>query len=49
MRAGVPHRVLLPHRHFAAEQLPYEIKPNGKRIVEWLVIRCVIYLRFSFP
>ena len=35
MRAGVPHRVLLPHRHFAAEQLPHEIKPNGKRIVEW--------------
>lgn len=43
MRAGVPHRVLLPHRHFAAEQLPYEIKPNGKRIVEWLAIRRVIY------
>ena len=35
MRAGVPHRVLLPHRHFAAEQLPYEIKLNGKMIVEW--------------
>lgn len=43
-RTGVPHRVLLPHRHFAAEQLPYEIKPNGKRIVEWLAIRRVIYL-----
>ena len=49
MRTGVPHRVLLPHRHFAAEQLPYEIKPNGKRIVEWLAIRRVIYLRSSFP
>lgn len=48
MRAGVPHRMLLPHRHFAAEQLPYEIKPNGKRIVEWLAIRRVIYLRSSF-
>ena len=35
MRAGVPRRVLLPHRHFAAEQLPYEIKLNGKMIVEW--------------
>ncbi len=41
--------MLLPHRHFAAEQLPYEIKPNGKRIVEWLAIRRVIYLRSSFP
>ena len=49
MRAGVPHRVLLPHRHFAAEQLPYEIKPNGKRIVEWLAIRRVIYLRSFLP
>ena len=49
MRAGVPHRVLLPHRHFAAEQLPYEIKPNGKRIVEWVAIRRVIYLRSSLP
>jgi len=49
MRTGVPHRMLLPHRHFAAEQLPYEIKPNGKRIVEWLAIRRVIYLRSSFP
>ena len=48
MRTGVPHRVLLPHRHFAAEQLPYEIKPNGKMIVEWLAIRRVIYLRSSF-
>lgn len=48
MRTGVPHRVLLSHRHFAAEQLPYEIKPNGKRIVEWLAIRRVIYLRSSF-
>lgn len=36
--------MLLPHRHFAAEQLPYEIKPNGKRIVEWLAIRRIIYL-----
>lgn len=44
MRTGVPHRVLLPHRHFAAKQLPYEIKPNGKMIVEWLAIRRVIYL-----
>ena len=44
-----PHRVLLPHRHFAAEQLPYEIKPNGKMIVEWLAIRRVIYLRSSLP
>ncbi len=44
MRTGVPHRVLLPHRHFAAEQLPYEIKLNGKMIVEWLAIRRVIYL-----
>lgn len=49
MRTGVPHRVLLPHRHFAAEQLPYEIKLNGKMIVEWLAIRRVIYLRSSFP
>lgn len=49
MRTGVPHRVLLPHRHFAAEQLPYEIKLNGKRIVEWLAIRRVIYLRSSLP
>lgn len=32
------------HRHFAAEQLPYEIKLNGKMIVEWLAIRRVIYL-----
>lgn len=47
MRTGVPHRMLLPHRHFAAEKLPYEIKPNGKRIVEWLAIRRVIYLRSS--
>lgn len=47
MRAGVPHRVLLPHRHFAAERLPYEIKPNGKMIVERLAIRRVIYLRSS--
>lgn len=44
MRAGVPHRVLLPHRHFAAKQLPYEIKLNGKRIVKWPAIRRVIYL-----
>lgn len=49
MRAGVPRRVLLPHRHFAAEQLPYEIKLNGKMIVEWLAIRRVIHLRSSFP
>ena len=73
MRAGVPHRVLLLHRHFAAapgllfhpiflckggmvnqillaeEQLPHEIKPNGKKIVEWLAIRRVICLRSSFP
>ena len=49
MRAGVPHRVLLPHRHFTAAQLPHEIKLNGKRIVEWLAIRRVIYLRPSFP
>lgn len=35
--------MLLPHRHFAAEQLPYEIKPNGKMIVEWLAIRRVVY------
>lgn len=49
MRTGVPHRVLLPHRHFAAEQLPYEIKLNGKKIVEWLAIRRVICLRSSFP
>ena len=49
MRTGVPHRVLLPHRHFAAEQLPYEIKPNGKMIVERLAIRRVIYLRSSLP
>ena len=49
MRTGVPHRVLLPHRHFVAEQLPYEIKLNGKRIAEWLAIRRVIYLRSSFP
>ena len=49
MRTGVPHRMLLPHRHFAAEKLPYEIKPNGKRIVEWLAIRRVIYLRSSLP
>lgn len=72
MRTGVPHRVLLPHRHFTAalgllfhpiflckggmvnqillaeEQLPHEIKLNGKRIVEWLAIRRVIYLRSSF-
>lgn len=41
--------MLLPHRHFAAEQLPYEIKPNGKMIVEWLAIRRVIYLRSSLP
>ena len=33
MRTGVPHRVLLPHHHFAAEQLPYEIKLSGKMIV----------------
>lgn len=44
MRTGVPHRMLLSYRHFAAEQLSYEIKPNGKRIVEWLAIRRVIYL-----
>jgi len=49
MRTGVPHRMLLPHRHFAAEQLPYEIKPNGKRIVEWLAIRRIIYLRSPLP
>ncbi len=49
MRTGVPYRVLLPHRHFAAEQLPYEIKPNGKMIAECLAIRRVIYLRSSFP
>mgnify|MGYP000141045939 FL=1 len=49
MRTGVPHRVLLPYRHFAAEQFPYEIKPNGKRIAEWLAIRRVIYLRSSLP
>lgn len=41
--------MLLPHRHFTAEQLPYEIKLNGKMIVEWLAIRRVIYLRSSFP
>ena len=41
--------MLLPHRHFAAEQLPYEIKPNGKRIVEWLAIRRIIYLRSPLP
>lgn len=49
MRTGVPHRVLLPHHHFAAEQLPYEIKLNGKMIVEWLAIRRVIYLRSFLP
>ena len=36
--------MLLPHRHFAAEQLPYKIKLNGKRIVEWLAIRRIIYI-----
>ena len=36
--------MLLSYRHFAAEQLPYEIKLNGKRIVERLAIRRVIYL-----
>ena len=36
--------MLLPLRHFAAEQLPHEIKLNGKRIVEWPAIRRVIYL-----
>ena len=41
--------MLLPHRHFAAKQLPYEIKPNDKRIVEWLAIRRVIFLRSSRP
>ena len=40
--------MLLPHRHFAAEQLPYEIKPNGKRIVEWLAIRRIIYCDLLF-
>lgn len=52
MRAGVPHRVLLPHRHFAAEQLPYEIKLNGKMIVEWSDRKDpahYLYLRSSFP
>lgn len=49
MRAGVPRRVLLPHRHFAAEQLPYEIKLNGKMIVDRLAIRRVIYLRSFLP
>lgn len=75
MRAGVPRRVLLPHRHFAAtlgllfhpiflrkggmvnqillaaEQLPYEIKPNGKMIVEWSDRKDpahYLYLRSSF-
>jgi len=41
--------MLLPHRHFAAEQLPYEIKPNGKMIVDRLAIRRVIYLRSFLP
>jgi hypothetical protein len=51
MRAGVPRRVLLPHRHFAAEQLPYEIKLNGKMIVEWSDRKDpahYLYLRSSF-
>lgn len=52
MRAGVPRRVLLPHRHFATEQLPYEIKLNGKMIVEWSDRKDpahYLYLRSSFP
>ncbi len=43
-KGGMVTQILL-----AAEQLPYEIKPNGKRIVKWLAIRSVIYLRSSLP